>query len=79
MGKQIYVCIYRYIWVSPLNLVVGKEPWDGGIRVPSGFLMGLGTFAFLRQKAAEVLWKHCSLDQDLQRRQITARLCNTQT
>lgn len=70
--------------MSPLILVVGREGSRGtaGCECPAqprGFLPEPGTFAFLRQRTAEVLWKRCSLDQHLQGRQITARLCNTQT
>lgn len=70
------------ICVSPLIAAVGGEPRDGGMRVPGtagGFLPELGTDGFLWQRAAEALRKHCSLDQDLGRSQITACLCNTQT
>ena len=72
----------RWICVCPPLL----RRWDGipgmvgceCLAQPGGVLPELGTVGFLRQRAAEALQKHCSLDQDLQRSQITVRLCNTQ-
>lgn len=67
---------------APLTAVVGGEPWDGGMRVlgtAQGVLPELGTVGFLCPRAAEALRGHCSLDQDLERSQITVCLCNTQT
>lgn len=72
---HIFGCLPLIWWWEGSSGMVGCEcPAQ-----PCGFLLELGTFAFLQQRAAEVLWKHRSLDHDLQRRQITARLCNTQT
>lgn len=72
---DVYMCVpLLWQWEGNPGMVGCECPAQ-----PGRFLLELGTVVFLSQRAAEPLWKHCSLDQDLQRSQITARLCNTQT